>query len=133
MGKANEIVKFAPGFGSASHVVDEIPFSDMNIRDHSGTTVEQINVVRLDDVVGDEVVGFIKMDVESAECDALEGAQRTIVRDKPLLAISVYHRSGDQLAIMDYLHSLVSEYRFWLRHYGDFPELNDETVLYAAV
>lgn len=40
------------------------------------------------------------------------------VRDRPLLALSVYHRMGDMLAIMDYLHHLVPEYRFWLRHYS---------------
>ena len=51
------------------------------------------------------------------------------VRDRPLLALSVYHRMGDMLAIMDYLHHLVSEYRFWLRHYS--VGLAD-TVLYAA-
>ena len=75
-------------------------------------------------------VGFIKMDIEGAEFDALHGAESVIVRDKPLLAISVYHRTGDMLAIMDYLHELVPEYRFWLRHYSIGVA---DTVLYASV
>ena len=49
---------------------------------------------------------------------------------RPVLAISVYHRRGDILAIMDYLHTLAPDYRFWLRHWGKF---HDETMLFAAV
>ncbi len=61
---------------------------------------------------------------------ALHGAKETIIRDKPLLAVMVYHNQGDMLSIMDYLHQLVPEYHFWLRHYDvKFTE----TVLYASV
>lgn len=87
-----------------------------------------IKTVALDDMVM-QTVGFIKMDIEGAEFDALHGAKNTIIRDKPFLAISIYHRPGDMLAIMDYLHELVPEYRFWIRHYGP---LAYETVLYAS-
>lgn len=88
-----------------------------------------IPIYRLDDVV-DTTIGMIKMDIEGAEFDALHGAAMTIQRDKPLLAVCIYHRQGDMLAIMDYLHILVPEYRFWLRHYG--PSGTD-TVLYGAL
>lgn len=124
LGKTNEVLTFASGLTTGSRIVDETDCPPEE------ATIERINIVSLDDVVGDEVVGFIKLDIEGAEYDALEGAQRTIARDKPLLAICVYHKPGDQLALMDYLHSLVPEYRFWLRHYGN-REL--ETILYAAV
>ncbi len=88
-----------------------------------------IQILALDDVVT-EPVGFIKMDIEGAELSALQGAAGIITRDRPFLAISVYHKPGDTLAIMGYLHELVPEYRFSLRHYGP---LFYETVLYAAV
>lgn len=88
-----------------------------------------IKTVMLDQVVDKETVGFIKMDIEGAEFGALHGAKNTIIRDKPFLAISVYHQPGDMLAIMDYLHELVPEYRYWLRHYGP---IYYETVLYAS-
>lgn len=89
-----------------------------------------IRAVALDDIEEVQKVGFIKMDIEGAELDALHGAERTIRRDRPFLAVCVYHREGDMLAIMDYLHQLVPEYRFWLRHYGP---LYYETVLYASI
>ena len=70
------------------------------------------------------------MDIEGAEFDALHGAKKTIIRDKPLLAICLYHLRGDVFAIMDYLHQLLPEYRFILRHYTS--EMS-ETVLYTSV
>lgn len=93
-------------------------------------TMQEVQTVALDDIAEDTTIGFIKMDIEGAELDALQGAKHTLKRDKPLLAICVYHRQGDTLAIMDYLHRIVPEYRFWLRHY---TAMQVETVLYAAV
>lgn len=89
-----------------------------------------IQTIALDEVVQDTKVGFIKLDIEGSELSALHGAQNTILRDKPLMAVCVYHRCGDVLSIMDYLHRLVPEYHFWLRQYGT---LGRETVLYAAI
>lgn len=89
-----------------------------------------IPTTALDDVTQETEIGFIKMDIEGSELGALHGAERTILRDKPLLAVCVYHKRGDVLAIMDYLHRLVPQYRFWLRHYGFH---GFETVLYASV
>ncbi len=93
-------------------------------------TVEKIKTVKIDSVVKNDKVGFIKMDIEGAEMLALKGASETIKRDKPLLAICVYHKPGDTLEIMDYLYELVPEYRFWLRHYAEDAS---ETVLYASI
>lgn len=84
----------------------------------------------LDKLIQDNKVSFIKMDIEGAELKALEGASKTIMRDKPLCAISVYHKPGDQIALMTYLKSLVPEYHFALRHYSSVAI---ETVLYAFI
>jgi FkbM family methyltransferase len=91
---------------------------------------EKIKTVRIDDVVVNTKVGFIKMDIEGAEMRALKGAEETIKRDKPLLAICVYHKPGDAIEIMNYLNQLIPEYRFWLRPYAEDAS---ETVLYASV
>lgn len=92
-------------------------------------TILSIQTVPLDSLTGDIEVGFIKLDVEGAEMDVLQGAQKTIKRDKPFLALCVYHRRGDVLTMMRYINSLVPEYQFWLRHYGP---MGIETVLYAS-
>lgn len=113
-------VTFRTGLYNCSHIVEE---------DCGEENVEILPVTTIDHTVGEEQIGFIKMDIEGAEFDVLHGAKGVVVRDRPLLALSVYHRTGDMLAIMDYLHNLVPEYRFWLRHYSVGPA---DTVLYAA-
>lgn len=95
----------------------------------SGAKEIEVQTVALDDAVEDPI-GMIKMDIEGMELDALCGAGNTIKRDKPFLAVSIYHRQGDMLAIMQFLHDLVPEYRFWIRHYT--PTIYD-TVLFASV
>lgn len=115
-------VSFRTGLFGGSHVVRDSSMESDNLI--------TVPVTTIDGTVGENRVGFIKMDIEGAEYSALHGAKNTIIRDRPLLALSAYHVPGDMLAIMDYLHELVPEYRFWLRHYsiGDA-----DTVLYASV
>lgn len=86
-------------------------------------------VCTIDSEVMGENITFIKMDVEGSELKALQGAQNTIKKLKPRLAISVYHKLDDTVNIMKYLLELNPEYRFYLRHYS---ACQWETVLYAV-
>lgn len=76
-----------------------------------------------------ERVTFIKMDVEGAELKSLMGAQNTIQRYRPKLAICIYHKDEDMIQIPLYIKSLVPEYRLYVRHYSNNA---CETVLYAV-
>ncbi len=76
----------------------------------------------------DQKVTCIKMDIEGFELDALEGAQNIIKRDKPYLAISIYHKPNDLYEIPLYIKKLVPEYKFSIRHHS--LSLT-ETVLYC--
>jgi len=88
----------------------------------------EIEVTTLDSEVGEDKVTFIKMDIEGAELNALKGAKATIMKNKPRLAICIYHKPEDLYEIPEYLLSIVPEYKFWIRHY---TSNNWETVLYA--
>ena len=74
-------------------------------------------------------VTFIKMDIEGAEIEALKGAERTILRDKPKLAICIYHKNEHMLCIPEYIHCLVPQYKLYVRQYN----IMNETVLYATL
>ena len=75
-----------------------------------------------------ETVTFIKMDIESSEQEALRGAEQIINRDKPKLAICLYHKKEDMWEIPYLIKTMVAEYKLYIRHYSN-SEL--ETVLYA--
>lgn len=94
----------------------------------SGDGMNEIEVTTLDSEVGDEKITFIKMDIEGSELNALKGARATIMKNRPRLAICIYHKPEDICEIPEYILSVVPEYRFWIRHYAT----NEwETVLYA--
>lgn len=91
--------------------------------------VIEVPVMPIDDAIeaGDRVT-TIKMDVEGAEMESLKGARRTIQRDKPKLAICIYHKPEDIVEIPLYIKELVPEYKLYIRHHSSG---SDETVLYA--
>lgn len=91
-----------------------------------GETV--ICVVSIDDMLQGEKVTFIKMDIEGAEMDALIGAQNTIKKYRPRLAISIYHKADDLWEIPFYILSHYPWYKIYLRHYA---LTTNETVMYA--
>ena len=73
-------------------------------------------------------IDFIKLDVEGAELSTLHGAEKTIRKYRPKLAISVYHNLSDFVDIPAYLSSLELGYRFYLDHVTIYGE---ETTLFA--
>jgi len=88
-----------------------------------------IAVTALDDVLAGHTVDFIKLDVEGAELQALQGAQQLIQRSRPVLALSLYHCPQDLWELPLTLSRLCEGYRFYIRQhfFNSF-----ESVLYAV-
>lgn len=68
--------------------------------DNAGSRIDdkgevKIEVTTIDRHLNGNKVGFIKMDIEGFEEAALEGGRHSISRDKPILALSVYHKRSD--------------------------------------
>lgn len=83
----------------------------------------------IDSVLDGERCTFIKMDIEGSELNALRGAEKTIKKYHPKLAICIYHKPEDIVEIPQYIHSICSEYKMYIRHYSN---CGAETVLYAV-
>lgn len=88
-----------------------------------------VECASLDDLVADVAPTYIKMDIEGAEEDALQGARQLIHEHSPILAICLYHRPNDLWRIPSLILSLVGSYKLFLRpHFGDGWDL----VCYAV-
>ncbi len=88
-----------------------------------------VETVALDDFIGDKKVGFIKMDIEGEEENVLVGAEEIIKKNKPIIALSVYHKCCDIWRIPMKLLELNPDYKLFFSHHtlswGD-------TVCYAV-
>lgn len=100
----------------------------------SGYSHENVPVVTLDDYVAehDLDVGLIKVDLEGAEQDFLKGAQKTIMSQKPVLLLSMYHNASDFFNLKGILESWGCGYRFKVHKGLDYC-FYLETLLIAEV
>jgi exopolysaccharide biosynthesis predicted pyruvyltransferase EpsI len=71
------------------------------------------------------------MDIEGAELWALIGAENTIIRNKPKLAICIYHSDEDMLRLAQWIHEKVPEYKLFVRQNANYFWAT--TVLYATI
>jgi len=79
----------------------------------------EIECVGLDEVLQDFDSIYVKMDIEGAELEALQGMRRTIASKTPILAICVYHLQEHLWEIPRYIRELSDAYALFLRRHGD--------------
>lgn len=96
-------------------------------------STDRVEIIGLDEYLlqkNENDVTFINADIEGYEWDMLCGAKETIRRDKPKLAICLYHNIFDFFRIQLYLKNLVPDYQFHIRHHLN---TDGETVLYCHI
>jgi FkbM family methyltransferase len=80
-------------------------------KSREGPRVPLTTIDKLVAELGLDRVDYIKMDIEGAEQNALRGAEQTIRKFRPRLALSAYHRPDDPQKIPAIVSSLWSGYR----------------------
>lgn len=109
VGNSNAIIRFSAD-GSLQSSVSE-----------DGTVA--VRCIRLDDLL-DTPPTFIKMDVEGAEPDVINGAAELILKYSPILAVSVYHQCDHLWKLPLLISTLSDQYNFFLRpHHRDSWDL----------
>jgi len=105
--------------GGASHVSN----NGKNLIEIESTSIDEFvkenNVKKID---------YIKLDTEGSELNILKGGINTLIKDRPQLAISIYHSLNDMYAIPIFLNEVLENYTFRLGHYS---VTFTETVFYA--
>jgi len=94
------------------------------------SAMEQVKTVALDDLINEAT--FIKMDVEGAERQALEGAKQLIQRCNPKLSIAIYHEPDDLWEVPITINKMNPNYKLYIRKYEGVPGyFLNEVVCYA--
>ena len=55
------------------------------------------------DAATDREVTFIKLEIEGSELQALNGARESIARNRPKMAISIYHKPEDLETLLEFV------------------------------
>lgn len=116
---------FRIGHGDDNNIIDEA-----DKEHYSDNEITTISVLSIDETESCYNATYIKMDIEGSERMAIKGAQKTILRNKPKLAISIYHSNEDMVKIPLMIHELVPEYKLYVKHHSNGVP---ETVLYATI
>lgn len=110
---------------SANPVSSASRISEDTGNDHSSG----VECIPLDVALQGERATLIKMDIEGAEYNALQGAEGIIRQWHPKLAICVYHNLEDYIRIPLQIHSMSPSYKFYFRQHS---VTSGESVLYAV-
>lgn len=94
-----------------------------------GADCRPVPAVSIDAFAGETPVDFIKLDIEGGETRALLGAAATISRDRPQLAVSIYHSKQDFIRLPLLIGELLPDCAHFLGHY---TRNIHETIWYAV-
>jgi FkbM family methyltransferase len=116
----HEVMHFHDGREGGSRIAESVA---------AAFPANSIEVDAIDNILHGRRVTYISMDIEGAEHNAILGAEQTIKKWKPKMAVCVYHKREDLFDLLLLLKSFVPKYKFYMRHYTNNQT---ETVLYAV-
>lgn len=90
-------------------------------RQNRRAKVEVIPAMTVDSLSDGSGRLLVKLDVEGAEADALEGARNAIVEERAALAVALYHRTADIFTIPLMLRGMRSDIKLRMRRVRCVP------------
>lgn len=95
---------------------EKILYADKKLNDKTKTNNKKyfVNSTSIDKFVKENnlKIGIIKCDINGNEMNLLKGAEKTIIEQKPILLISIYHSGKDFFEIKKWLEDLNVKYKF---------------------
>jgi FkbM family methyltransferase len=127
--KLQNVITYKIGVWNKKTILSFVEENDISrIVEGALENVSKIEVDAIDNLCNDIPVTYIKMDLEGSELVALEGAKSTILKNKPKLAISIYHKPTDLINIYRFIKNLNLGYNFYFRIH---TTVGSDAVLYA--
>lgn len=96
-------------------------FSMQGGRNSSIGTGTEIPMITVDSISENKNISFIKADVEGEELKTVGGMRETLLREKPKLLLSCYHRTVDLITLPDAVFGIRGDYRLYMRHFRYIP------------
>lgn len=81
----------------------------------------EIDYLTVDQIAQNDNITYIKMDVEGEELKVIKGAQNVILRDKPQMLVSCYHRTEDLITLPKAIYNIRCDYKLYMRHFCSLP------------
>jgi len=102
----DKLVPIQKALGNKEEFI-EITFNDKELA--------QVTTIDTEFKFLEEKVGLIKLDTEGFETKIIEGALEIIKRDKPILAVAIYHTPEDFFELKTKIENLNLGYKFMIR------------------
>jgi FkbM family methyltransferase len=112
----------------SAHLVDAGIAGHIYDKQHEYKMSIQVPVTTIDAATNGEAT-FIKLEIEGAELQALNGARESIARNRPKMAISIYHKPEDLETLLDFVLETGHNYQLGFRPHN--PLIPVAMVLYC--
>lgn len=113
----------------AAHFVDSGMVNHIYDDNSASNSLNKLPVTTLDEATGG-LATFIKLEIEGSELHALNGAKETIRKNRPKMAISIYHKPEDLIELINFVIETGHGYKLGFRQHSPF--VPDATVLYCS-
>jgi len=87
---------------------------DGKVSDGTAANAQKIGINKIDTLIGDKKITYLKADIEGFEQEMLRGAAQTIKNNKPKIAITTYHDQNDPEEIIAIIKGYVPEYKHYV-------------------
>lgn len=78
-------------------------------------SVTKTDIKKIDSLIGNKKITYLKADIEGFEEEMLKGAEQTIKQNKPKIAITTYHTENDPEKIIAIIKGFVPEYKHYVK------------------
>jgi len=113
----------------SAHLVDSGIVSHIYDKSLEESVSVIVPVTTIDEAT-DATATFIKLEIEGSELRALNGARQTIARNRPQMALSIYHKPEDLLTLTDFVAETDKGYKLGFRQHNRLCP--DAMVLYCS-
>ncbi|NBL65784.1 FkbM family methyltransferase [Flavobacterium sp. NST-5] len=113
--KKTTIYNYAVGNEDGVISFDENSLEGM-ISNEATPQTNSVEIHKIDSIFSDnQKITYLKADIEGFEEEMLRGAENTIKRNKPKIAITTYHTQNNPKEIIDIITGFVPEYKYYVK------------------